>query len=215
MKSIAEKPSRRQTRQPEGRPRRVSEAEFLAMLTDEERRAEWVDGEVIEMSPANREHNLVIRFISRLLDDVSEHGSPGEIYVIEFMARLQSPLSRRHPDIAYISASRTGIIRETYIDGAPDLIVEVVSSDSVSRDYREKYQDYERAGVREYWIVDPANQKLEAYRLERGKYAPIPERQGRVTSHVVKGFYLKPEWLWQRPLPSALKVLREMGIIKG
>ncbi|HYF50850.1 MAG TPA: Uma2 family endonuclease [Planctomycetota bacterium] len=215
MKSLAEKPSRRQPRASNGKHRRVSEEEFLALYGGEDDRAEWVDGEVIEMSPARRDHNNTIQFISTVLQGVAERSSRGDVFIIEFLARLQTPPSLRHPDIAYVSASRAAIIQDTYIDGAPDLIVEVTEPDSMSRDFREKFWDYESAGVREYWIVNPGNQKLEAYRLERGKFVAIPERQGRVTSHVVKGFYLKPEWLWQRPLPSALKVLREMGVIKG
>jgi Uma2 family endonuclease len=188
--------------------RRVSEAEFLDWLT-EEKRAEWVNGEIINTAPDNSEHNDITSFLLTIIRMTGQ----GKAYMEGMQTRLQQPLSRRQPDIVFISSQRLDIVKRTFIDGAPDLAIEVVSPDSRLRDYGDKLRDYEIAGVREYWIVDPLKENLEAYRLERGRYARIPIRQGRVTSAVIKGFYLKAEWLWQHPLPLESDVLREMGML--
>jgi Uma2 family endonuclease len=90
--------------------------------------------------------------------------------------------------------------------------MEIVSPDSESRDWRDKYIEYERAGVREYWIIDPMSKNVEVYVLRRGRFVLMEERNERITSGVIRGFWLKTEWLWQRPLPSTWDVLRELGV---
>ena len=112
----------------------------------------------------------------------------------------------------FVARERSGLVHRTYLDGPPDLVVEIVSPDSVARDYREKYLDYQAAGVREYWIVDPLSQTLEASRLEDAAYRPIAEADGRVSSAVLPGFFLRPEWLWRQPLPKVRDVLRDLGV---
>src|SRR5689334_11489142 len=63
----------------------------------------------------------------------------------------------------FISETNRGRIRRTVVEGAPDLIVEIVSPDSQNRDRRDKYLEYGDAGVREYWLIDPLSQTLDAY----------------------------------------------------
>ena len=128
----------------------------------------------------------------------------------EFFVRLTG--QRRLPDILFVSKSRMGILRKNHLEGAPDLVMEVVSPESVARDWREKYIDYERAGVAEYWVVDPMSQRAEIYRLVDGKYSPHPEEDGKLTAQIIPGFYLRTEWLWQQPLPAELEVLRELDV---
>jgi Uma2 family endonuclease len=95
------------------------------------------------------------------------------------------------------------------------LAVEVVSPDSVDRDWHTKYQEYERAGVREYWIADPRHQRFAAYSLRGKAYRPLPiDDDGRVRSKVLKGFFVRAEWFW-RPttLAAVLKELKLAGSI--
>ena len=91
--------------------------------------------------------------------------------------------------------------------------LEIVSPESQSRDRQLKFSEFEAAGVREYWIVDPISKVVEAYVLDAAqKYALAPETEGKICSTVVPGFFLKPEWLWMQPLPDVIAIARELGV---
>jgi len=180
--------------------KRFSEEEFAAWC-GEDARAEWVDGEVIVMSPASWIHARLTRFLTSLLGDFVDAKKLGEVVGVEFSVRLNA--KRRLPDVLFVANARLGNLRPKHLEGPPNLIIEVVSDDSVDRDWRTKYYEYEAAGVDEYWIVDPLYQRLEAYRLGDDKtYHAIAPVEGKVASLVVAGFYLRTEWLWRQPLPS-------------
>jgi Uma2 family endonuclease len=74
----------------------------------------------------------------------------------------------------------------------------------------EKFYEYEQAGVREYWLIDPDRKQAEFYRRgEDGIFRlAFVGREGVFRSDVLKGFWLKVEWLWQEPLPSLMSVLK-------
>lgn len=99
------------------------------------------------------------------------------------------------PDILYISNERLSIIEEKRINGAPDLVVEILSPGTGYYDLRVKYKVYEKSGVREYWIVDPHSKSVHVFCLEGGKYAldQEVEQQGAVQSRVIAGFAVQVE----------------------
>lgn len=192
---------------------RMTEEEFVSWC-DEDTNAEWVDGEVIMPSPANLKHVDLAGFLNLVLRGFVTSRSLGVVYGPELQVRFASLRRRRVPDLLFVSTERMHILKPTEVDGAPDLIVEIVSPDSPARDWREKYLEYEAAGVREYWVVDPMSQRFEGYTLAAdGRYALIAEKDGVVYSTVLAGFFLKPAWLWQEPLPNPLDILRELGAL--
>lgn len=203
-------------------PTRMSEAQFEDwVLANRNVRAEWVEGEVQMMSPANFDHCEINLWLLRLLGDFVEAGGAGGVVGFDYMIRLRGGTLRRVPDVFYVAEQRKDLITRNYLDGPPDLAVEIVSSDSQSRDFREKYLEYEAAGVREYWIVDPFSRHIEAYCLSQGeqagdasggKFVRIDEQDGRLASTVLDGLYLRNEWLWATPRPKVRDVLKEMGI---
>jgi Uma2 family endonuclease len=191
--------------------RRMTEDEFVAWC-DEDVKAEWVDGEVIVHSPANVGHVRFVKFLLKLLDDFVVAHDLGEILGPEFQVRIGRLRRRRVPDILFIAQARLEIIKTSHVEGAPDLIIEIVSPDSIARDWREKYLEYEAAGVHEYWVIEPAEEYVEAYALgEDQRYARLEEKEGAIHSTALPGFYLKPAWLWEEPLPKVAEVLREIG----
>jgi Uma2 family endonuclease len=188
---------------------RMTGKEFEAWCR-EDVRAEWVNGEVILVPPANDEHDDLNVWLIALLRTFVEAKDLGAIRT-NILVRLPRQRRRRVPDLLFVAKARTDLLRLTYLDGAPDLAIEITSPDSVSRDVRDKYFDYEKAGVREYWIINPMVQRLEAHRLGRDKkYHPSADRQGRIASAVLRGFFLRPEWLSSRPRLQI--VLREWGV---
>lgn len=190
----------------------LSEEEFVA-LCDEDIKAEFVFGEVIVHTPVSQKHYRLSSFLGALLKLFVEERALGEVCWPEFQVRLQPGL-RRVPDLLFVSRERAEIIQENHVEGAPDLMVEIISPDSEERDWREKYQEYERAGVREYWVIDPYSQVMVMYRLGgEGHYRRAALEEGIYCSEVVTGFWLRPDWLWQDPLPAVLEIAGEMGIV--
>src|SRR5205807_2577326 len=103
---------------------------------------------------------------------------------------------RRVPDLLFVEKSRLHLLQKNHLEGAPDAAFEIISPDSIARDWREKYADYQAAGVREYWILDPAVPRFDVYSLGGdGQFHTIALQDGKVASVVLPGFYFRPEWL--------------------
>lgn len=188
----------------------MTEDEFVAWC-DEDVKAEWVDGEVIIMSPSSSRHVRIVNWLIRVLGDFVEDRDLGEILGPELMIRLARQRRRRVPDILFVTRERLGLIQKNHLEGPPDLAIEIVSPDSQERDRRDKFDDYRKGGVREYWIIDQDEEELMAYALGANRrYTPIASVDGRVPSAVIPGFFLRPEWLWQNPPPRKADVLRAM-----
>src|SRR5581483_9092524 len=108
------------------------------------------------------------------------------------------------PALAVVLKNRLHLVRRGPVAGRPNLAIEIVSPDSVERDYVKKRRQYQKAGVPEYWIVDEAEEKVTLLRLGvDGKYREARPRSGVLHSRVLPGFWLRTEWLWQRPRKKA------------
>jgi Uma2 family endonuclease len=103
------------------------------------------------------------------------------------------------------------LVKGGYFAGPPDIAVEIVSPESIERDYNQKRQQYEGGGVPEYWIVDEMEKKVTLLRLGRdGKYHQARPKQGILHSKGLPGFWLRLAWLWQVPLPKKSAALKEI-----
>lgn len=189
--------------------RRMTEEEFVAWV-HEKTRAEWVDGEVIIMSPVSDRHADIQSWLNSVLRLWLEQHDLGSIRG-DVMVRLSKPRSRRVPDLYFFSKERAAQQRTNHFEGPPDAIFEIVSPDSTARDYRDKLKSYEASGVREYWIIDPLVNHMEANELFKGRYRSLEQKGGAICSKVIKGFFLRPEWCQQTPLPKVADVLRDLN----
>ena len=185
--------------------------EFLAW-SDEDTRAEWVDGEIVPMAPASLEHQEMLDFLNDLVKHFVRQHQLGRVYFAPVLMRLPSRPSGREPDLLFVAAAHADRLRETYIDGPADLVVEIVSAESDARDHGEKFVEYEAAGIPEYWLIDPLRQEALFYQLGSDeRYHPSPvDADGVYRSAVLPGFRLKTAWLWQRPLPTLTEALQEI-----
>ncbi len=192
---------------------KITFEEFLT-LNDERTMSEWVDGEVIFMSPASLRHQEIGSLLEVVLRIFIELHQLGTLLRAPFVMRTAESAHRREPDLLFVTHSRAHLIKDTYLDGAADLVVEIVSPESIGRDRGEKFVEYERAGVKEYWLIDPDRESAEFYELDdNGRYrTAVIGDDGIYMSKVVPGFRLRVAWLWQSP-PPTLDALRELKLI--
>jgi Uma2 family endonuclease len=195
-------------------PAKISYEEFLAQ-SDEDTYAEWVDGEVIEMSPASDKHQETAGFLYSLLQHFVETKRLGAVRIAPFQMKTGPDLPGREPDVLFIANENLDRRKANYLSGPADLVIEVISPESRARDRGAKFYEYEQGGVREYWLIDHIRRQAEFYQLgEDGIYRLISaDSEGIYRSAVLRGLWLKVEWLWQEPLPLLMDVLRQWGLV--
>lgn len=191
---------------------KIGYEQFLEWL-DEDTWAEWVDGEVILMSPVSLEHSNIHAFLLTILRLYASSKQLGAVHSEPFQMKTGADLPGRSPDILFVSQQNLKRLKPTYLDGPADLVVEIISPDSEERARVHKFAEYERGGVREYWLIDPQKRVAEFYMLgEEGKYLLQAQGEaGEYHSAVLQGLWLRIEWLWA--LPPEIEVLRAWGII--
>jgi Uma2 family endonuclease len=189
---------------------KISYEQFLEWL-DEDTWAEWVDGEVVLMSPISDEHQAVLNYLTTLLLFHTLETRAGRVLTEPFQMKSGSNLPGRSPDILFVSAERQHLIQRHFLNGVADLVVEVFSPESRARYRGEKYYEYEQAGVREYWIIDPERKQVELYVLsEKRIYQPaFVGQEGAYHSVAIEGFWLRVDWLWERP--PMMEVIKAWG----
>ncbi len=193
---------------------RMTYEEFLAWA-DEDVHAEWVNGEVIVHMTAKERHQEIVRFLLALFDLFNQFFRVGRFFIAPYQMKLSPEGPGREPDILFVAQEHESRITEQGVAGPADLVIEVVSDDSVTRDRVEKFEEYEQYGVPEYWIIDPRSKRprAEFYQLdERGQYQPIPVgKDGVYHSKVLPGLWLRVDWLWAEKLPDTLFAFAEIA----
>ena len=163
-----------------------------AALPDEPR-CELIHGRFYLSPSPIRLHQVVVLRLGRLLDDIAE-ATGGEALVAPMDVHLADHTVAQ-PDVLYISPERRKIVR-TWIEGAPDLVVEVLSPSTTRMDRLLKLNRYGEAGVTEYWLVDPAARTIEFLVHDGEHFAVHVPDGGRWTSPVVSGIELDIDAFW-------------------
>jgi Uma2 family endonuclease len=190
----------------------VTFEEYLAQSSDT-RICEWVDGEIITMPGASFEHQNLDKFLLTIMNLYVEGKDLGIVISSPFAMKLDAQRRGREPDILFVGKDRRHLFKKTYLDGAADLAVEIISPESIGRDRGEKFVEYEAAGIREYWLIDPERRQAEFYRLNSdGFYQLISTPEGVFRSEVLPEFFLRVEWFWQETLPT-FQALKELNLI--
>lgn len=194
---------------------RMTYDEYLAWYDKEAgRRGEWVDGEVFEFVTTSRRHQELTTFLIALLAVYLDLRPVGRLFSQTFELRTREGAARE-PDILVVLNEHLDRVEDVRLRGAADLVVEIVSPDSVARDRRDKLAEYAAAGVPEYWLLDPREGKesCELFTLDPGGYysAVVQDGVGRLRSTVLPGVWADPGWLLLEELPSVVRLGMEMA----
>ena len=131
-------------------------------------RAELIDGQIYYMAAPSRIHQKILMFLSKTIANYidSKDGSC-EVYPAPFAVKLFEDDDKTvvEPDISVICDPNK--LTDRGCTGAPDWIVEIVSPSTPSHDYIRKLNLYAKAGVKEYWIIDPRTEKVFVYHLDQ------------------------------------------------
>jgi Uma2 family endonuclease len=156
---------------------------------------EVIEGELY-MSPAplTIHQRCKIKLASEFLDFAESHDAgmvldaPTDVLLPGFATPVQ-------PDVIFVVKERLEIVKDERVEGAPDIVVEVLSPWNWMTDRHKKFQVYAKAGVREYWIVDPKARTIELFCLRGSTYALIGKYGAgeTVRSEVLVGFEVKVE----------------------
>jgi len=163
-----------------------------AALPDDPR-CELIHGRFYVSPSPSPLHQFVVGRLWRLLDDLAEVGgglalpAPSDVHLADHTVA--------QPDVLYVSPERREIVR-AWIEGAPDLVVEVLSPSTERTDRLLKLNRYAEAGVREYWLVDPAARMIEFLVNDGGHFMVHVLDGGIWRSSAVIGVELNIDALW-------------------
>ena len=161
----------------------------LLALPDDGKRYEIVDGELIEMASPEGIHQHLIGLLYLIIRPWVAQRGLGDVFIAPLDVRL-SPHVIVQPDLIYLSAARFGRFRGRPVDGAPDLVIEVLSPSNRDYDERTKAGLYARHRVPEYWTVDAIETDIRARTLRAGRYDLLPQEGGILRSAVLPGLEL-------------------------
>ncbi|MCS6909024.1 MAG: Uma2 family endonuclease [Anaerolineales bacterium] len=182
--------------------RRATYEEYQA-LPQSSHLVEWVEGEIIEHMPPTITHQSLVAYLTKLLGLFTDFLGLGQVWSAPIEMRCRPDGNSREPDVVFVATEHLArVANDRRIEGPADVVIEVVSADSVARDLDEKFVEYQECGVPEYWVIDPRPDRRRAFFYQRdaqGRFELIKPEAGIYHSRLIPGFWLKVEWLWEKP----------------
>ena len=178
-------------------------------------KSDLIEGVFVMASPASFEHGDLQGFLLATMRVFVNKRRLGIVQGENIAYRLNQD-NVYQPDVSFLSRERLHLAGEVYVDGPPDLAVEVISPSSRQYDLVEKRINYARFGTREYWTIDPIERSANVYELVQGEWVPIRAEEGVLRSKVLDGFWLRLEWLFSaegQERTSEHEVARLQGLI--
>lgn len=158
-------------------------------------------GGMLSMSPSpTLKHQRIVGRIYAALQQYFDEAGTGEAFVAPLDVEF-SNFDVVEPDVVVVLDSNASVKHEHRIVGAPDVVVEVISSSSAMRDRVRKAALYAMNGVQEYWLVDPENETFDLLSLHRPDYVALAQPDRVIRSQMLAGFELDLERLFRGPQP--------------
>lgn len=169
-----------EAREPPSAGRIVLTYEDYCALPDDGRRYEILEGELFVTPSPSRAHQRFAMNLAVILHPYVRERRMGEVFIAPFDVILEKT-TVVVPDLSFVGQERLSVVTDRGVEGAPDLIIEILSPGTARRDRVEKAQLYARHGVRHYWLVDPDGRTLEAFELVEGRYRRTAHHEGDET----------------------------------
>ncbi|GIV85387.1 MAG: hypothetical protein KatS3mg052_2394 [Candidatus Roseilinea sp.] len=167
---------------------------------DDTHMMEWVDGVVTRLPPLSpRQSHVRDRLLAQFAAHAEMNGW-GLVVPAPFTIRMPEEMRRgREPDLLFVPYAFIEAMHERYVDShGVGLVVEITDTRNRYLDCFEKFHDYERAGIPEYWVADVDLRVVRVFVLIGKHYVRAkPDPQGHLHSQALKGFILAPETLWR------------------
>lgn len=192
--------------------KRVTFDEYLDWLT-EEAKADLIDGVIHMQSPPADVHERIFIFLTGILNAFVVRRKLGIVRGSRTTLKF-SEANGTQPDIVFISNSSRNRVHPYYMDGAPEVVVEILSPSTRKLDRGKKMALYAKHGALEYWQLDPENQIAEFFRNYNGAWLPMPVSDDDVFhSEFIPGFWLNTNWLFAEECPDIVETV--MTILAG
>ncbi|MBP9887868.1 MAG: Uma2 family endonuclease [Leptospiraceae bacterium] len=162
--------------------------------TPEGGKYQLIGGEIIEMTAPTLYHQEILQNLNYYLSVFIRQNKLGKVYIAPTDVYF-SKTETYQPDILILLTESLHKMQESKIDGAPDLVVEILSPSTGYYDVKYKKSVYEKFGVKEYWIVDPKDKTVEIYENSRGKFILVSElsKTDTAKSILLSGFEIELE----------------------
>lgn len=160
----------------------------------EDKRYELLDGDLVVTPAPGEAHQRASRNLTMQLGQWAKLAGTGHVYAAPFDVVL-SDIAVVQPDLLFVSDERAHILTEENVQGAPDLVVEILSPSTAERDQTFKRSLYAKHGVKEYWLVDTDEKTVSVLLRDPQGFATAGVcGQGQtVTSPTLAGFIINPD----------------------
>ena len=184
--------------------------DYLA-LPEDGKRYEIIEGGLYVNNAPSFQHQYVVSRLDRTLGGYIEEQQLGFVVVAPFEVQLPRGIGHPvQPDVLFISKAQAPQLGKQFFTGAPELVIEVISPSSIRTDRMIKFSAYERAGVKEYWLVEPRLRSIEVFVLT---ILEIEDEENPGTMKTEQQYVLHGQFCGDEKLSSAL--LEGFSVVVG
>lgn len=173
----------------------------LRAIPEDGNRYELIFGEVVMSPSPKKKHQRALSRLNERMSSFVQERKLGEVFFAPFDVKF-SPYSVVEPDLLYVSREKRKSLGDDFVDGAPDIVVEVLSPSNRMQDLVKKAALYAMNRVSEYWVLDPDSESITVHQWKDGQYVALKSRKGIARSIVLAGFqvsnreiFAEPDWM--------------------
>lgn len=175
----------------------VSEKEFWE-IANEDSNYELIDGVLVIHSPASEEQESIFSYLNQIIGFYLAETNLGKIYGSRFVMRL-SKTWNPEPDLLVILSNNYENIKENYLEGPADLVIEILSKATKDMDLNKKIPNFLKFGVKEMWIIDPFQKSISIHSKERNLINYLDSKSNTIIdSQILPKINFQVRWLWNR-----------------